>query len=173
MFAPKRMSIPKRMGSANAPTMFPHTVTMYNVTVETDKTSITSKITKHITVLCGVLLEATKAVNVRESGLESADSVSLIIPFCVEATDGITGKKKKYVPPVEFWRSDDKSGLWTLAVSAKDGSTDGNTFFIKGKVVEPDLSIEAIEMMYDHVYDITKVDEMDYGGLAHWEVGAV
>lgn len=173
MPAPKRMNLPKRMGAVNEPAMFPHTVTVYNVTVETDKTSISSEATKHITVLRGVLLEAAKAVNVRKSGLEGADAVILYIPFGIPAVDGVTGEEKTYAPPVEFWRADDKSKLWTLDISAERSSIDGNTFFIKGEVVEPDLSVEDIEMMYDHVYDITKVDEMDYGDLAHWEVGGV
>ncbi len=172
MPAPKRINQPRRM-NAQPPTMFPHTVTIYNVSVETDKTNIQSKTVNHITVLRGVLLEASKAVNVLKSGLESADAVTLYIPFSVKAVDGVTGKKKRYVPPIEFWRAEDRTGLWTLAISSKEAGVDGSTFFIKGEVVEPDASVEQIEMMYDHVYDITKVDEMDYGGLSHWEIGGV
>ncbi len=154
--------------------MFPHTITLCNVSSETDKTTFASVVVNHITILSGVLLDASKAVNVRESGLKGADAVNLYIPFDVSATDGVTGKEKRYVPPIEFWRSEDKSEIWTLSVSStKTSGIDGNTFFIKGVAVEPDGDVEFIEMKYDHVYDITKIDEKDFGGLKHWEIGGV
>lgn len=156
--------------------MFPHTITLYNVSIETDKTTFEDKLTNHITILQGVLLDASKAVNVRESGLEGADAVNLYIPFSVKATDGVTGEEKKYAPPLEFWRAPDKARLWTLSVgSTKTPGVDGNTFFIKGEVVEPDQPVEFIEMKYDNVYDITKIDTKDFGSqeMQHWEVGGV
>lgn len=154
--------------------MFPHTITVYNVSIETDKTTFEDKIVNHITVLRGVLLDASKAVNVRESGLVGADAVNLYIPFDVEAVDGVTGESKQYLDPLEYWKLDDKSGFWTLSVSSKQRSkiTDSDTFFVKGEVVEADASVELIELNYDHVYDITKIDEKDFGGLQHFEVGA-
>ena len=165
------MSRPRRTAAAE-PAMFPHTVTLYNVSVETDKESFTSRTVSHITILRGVLLDACKAVNVRESGLVGADSAMLYIPHGVKAADGITGKPKKYVPPVEFWRMEDKSAAWTLSVSSKNPDVDGNTFFVKGIAVEPERDTQFIEMLYDHVYDITSVDDKDFGGLAHFEIGA-
>lgn len=146
--------------------MFPHTVTIYNVSSEFDKESFEDKMVNHVTILRGVLLDASKAVNVRTSGLEGADSVNLYIPFNVKAVDGVTGAEKRYVGPLEFWSAEDKTGLWTL-------STGGNSFFVKGEAVEPEASVELIEMKYDGVYDITKVDEKDFGQLKHWEVGGV
>lgn len=143
--------------------MFPHTVTVYNVSIETNE-MFEDVTTNHITILHGVLLDASKAVNVRTSGLEGADAVNLYIPFSVEAIDGITREPKQYIPPIEFWRTDDKTGFWTLSDS-------GNTFFVKGEVVEPNRDVQFIEMAYDHVYNVTKVDEKDFGGLQHWEVG--
>lgn len=112
--------------------MFPHTVTIYNVSQETDPATFKDVEKTYITVLRGVLLEASKAANVRQSGLEGADAVNLYIPFSTVAVDGVTGAEKRYVGPQEFWRATDKSGIWTL-------STDGNggtTFFIKGEVVD-------------------------------------
>lgn len=155
--------------------MFPHTVTVYNTEIKTDSDDFESKSIHHITVLRGVLLVASKAVNVLESGLESADAVTLHIPFSVKAVDGITGEETRYVPPVEYWRKTDRSGLWTLSISSRVPGVDGNTFFIKGEVVEPDKSPEMIDMEYDHVYSITKVDTFDFGSPAmqHWEVGGV
>lgn len=147
--------------------MFPHVVTVYNVIIEEDPTTFQEITTNHITVLRGVLLDASKATNVNESGLEGADAVNLYIPFSVEAVDGVTSQERKYVGPVEFWRADDKSGLWTLSVSR-------DSFFVKGEAVHPEWSVQTIEAYYDGVYDITKVDEKDFGSdMAHWEVGGV
>lgn len=173
MHTPKRMNSPRRMNAVRDPTMFPHTITMYNVEIYIDKGDMNSVVINHITILRGVLLEAAKAVNVRESGLEGADAVNLYIPFDAEASDGVTGAAKKYVGPLEFWRAEDKSGIWTMSVgSTKTHGVDGSCFFIKGEAVHPDLDAETIEMMYNHVYDISSIDEKDFGGLQHFEVGA-
>ena len=111
--------------------MFPHTITMYNVEIYTDNTTFKDVLINHITILRGVLLDASKAVNVRESGLEGADAVNLYIPFGVEAMDGVTGKAKKYAAPMEFWRAEDKSGLWTMSVGGtKPRGVDGSCFFV-------------------------------------------
>lgn len=59
--------------------MFPHTITLYNVSIETDTATFEDKLTNHITILQGVLLDATKAVNVRESGMEGPISVDVPI----------------------------------------------------------------------------------------------
>lgn len=145
--------------------MFPHTVTLYNVFTE-ESSSFQETTVNYITVLRGVLLVASKGVNVRKSGLEGADAVRLYIPFSAEAVDGVTGKAKKYLGPLEFWRREDKSGFWTLS----DG---WNCFFIKGEVVEPEASVERIEMKYDGVYNVTKVDCKDFGSpeMQHFQVG--
>lgn len=164
--------------------MFPHTITLYNVSVETDKDTYKSTTVNHITILRGVLLDASKAVNVRESGLEGADAVDLYIPFNVEAVDGLTGEPKRYMPPIEFWRTEDRSEYWTLAITVKAPNLDGYTFFIKGvalppetddegRPIKPEMVARVVEGMYDHVYNITKVDEKDFGSLKHWEVGGV
>lgn len=147
--------------------MFPHTVTIYNVTSEIDKTTLTERLVNHMTILRGVLLDASKAANVTRSGLEGADAVNLYIPFSVNAMDGVTGQEKQYVSPMEFWRMEDKSGHWTLSVTGHGGKT----IFVKGEVVEPDLTEEKISLAYDGVYNVTKVDEKDFGGLPHFEVG--
>ena len=145
----------------------PHTVTIYNVSRETDLSTFDDIDTNNITVLSGVFLDAVKGTNVRESGLESADAVTLYIPFSVTAYDGVSKAEKTYVPPMEYWKAVDKSGVWTL-------SADRNTFFIKGEVVEDvHATEEYINLMNDNVYIVTKVDEKDFGsvGLRHWEVG--
>lgn len=172
-----RMNAPRRLTVPPAPTMFPHTITLYNITAETDKDTFDDIVTNYITILKGVLVDDSKAVNVRESGLVGADAVNLYIPFDVEAADPFTGAGKRYLPPIEFWRSSEMDRHWTLAVSAKGAQLNGYTFFIKGVAlppdgVRPDMVREVVEAMYDDVYNITKIDAKDFGGLRHWEVGA-
>ena len=88
--------------------MFPHTVTLYNVSVEIDPATMKETTVNHITVLEGVLLDAVKGKNVNESGLVDADAVTLYIPTNASATDGVTGEKKRYVGPVEFWNGESR-----------------------------------------------------------------
>lgn len=146
----------------------PHTVTVYNVSQETDKTTFEEVTRLYATVLKGVFLEASKSVNVRESGLEGADAVNLYIPFSVKAVDGVTGAERRYVGPQEYWKAVDRSGLWTLTV---DGNG-GDTFFIKGEYV---TDSETDALLHDDCYSVTKVDAKDFGSsdMQHWEVGGV
>lgn len=144
----------------------PHTVTVYNSVKETDLTTFEEVTRLYVTVLRGVMLQASKGVNVRESGLEGADAVNLYIPFSVEAVDGTTGKPKTYTGPQAFYNAADKSGLWTLSVNG-DG---GTTFFVKGEFVTDN---ETVALSHDDCYNVTKVDEKDFGSvdMRHWEVG--
>jgi len=166
------MNCPRR-ANARRPAMFPHTITLYNVEI-INGPDYDDTIVNHITILRGVFLEACKAINVQKSGLVGADAATLYIPFSVEAVNAVTGKRKRYIPPIEFWRVEDKSGFWTLAITSKEPGVSGNTFFVKGEAVEPDKAMDFIEMKYDHVYDITKIDEKDFGSpdMQHFEVGA-
>lgn len=137
----------------------PHTVTVYSPVED----PVTFEVTQHITVLRGVLVDASKASNVRTSGLEGADSVNLFIPFSVKASDGLSLMDKSYVAPKEFESAADKSGLWTLRIG---------DVFVKGEVVE-DNDFQYINANYDDVYRITKVDKKDFGSesMRHFEVG--
>lgn len=152
--------------------MFPHTVTLYNVRTEFDKSTFQDKTVNHITILRGVLLDASKASNVRKSGLEGADAVNLYIPFDVEAISpsdlaAENPEIKKYVGPKEFWAlsTEDVDKCWTL-------DTSKNTFFVKGVAVESESTTrQLIEAKYEDVYSMTKIDEKDFGSLQHWEVG--
>lgn len=145
----------------------PHTVTIYNVqNEERPETGFTSVETLYITVLRGVFLEAAKAVNVRESGIVSADAANLYIPFNVEAVDGITGAAKTYVRPQEFVAAADRSDKWTLSFSGKGGVT----HFVKGEQI---VSTTTALASLDDCYEVTKVDAKDFGSpdMRHWEVG--
>lgn len=144
----------------------PHTVTVYNTEIVRDPETYKDVVINHITVLQGVLLDASKGENVKATGMESADAVNLYVPFTVQAVDGVTGEAKQYAGAKAFWQAEDKSGLWTF-------STGGNTFFVKGIVTEPDKSFMTIDLKYDDVYLVTKVDAKDFGSpdMQHWEVG--
>ena len=144
----------------------PHTVTLYNVVQETDPGTFQDVEKLYVTVLRGVFLEASKAVNVLESGLEGADAVNLYIPFSVDAKDGTSGKDKRYVGPQEFFSADDKSGMWTLSTKGNGGTT----FFVKGEFVTDNASVA---LAHDDCYNVTKVDMKDFGSedMRHWEVG--
>ena len=118
--------------------MFPHTVTLYNISEDSEY-----HITSNITLLQGVLLDASKGVNVRTSGIEGADAVNLYIPFSVSALDGMR----------------------TLEPGNK-------CFFAKGRILKPGNDFQTINRENDDVYRVTKVDEKDFGGeMSHWEVG--
>ena len=146
--------------------MFPHTVTIYNIVQEIDPATLDEVEKIYITILRGVMLQASKGVNVRESGLEGADAVNLYIPFAVEAVDGVTGEPKTYIGPQSFFKAADKSGLWTLSYKGNGGMT----CFVKGEFVSDDMTVV---LSHDDCYNVTKVDAMDYGSpdMQHWEVG--
>lgn len=155
------MNSPHRMGDERAPTMFPHTATVY---LTGDEDPITFKKISHITVLEGVFYDSVKAVNVRESGLANADSANLLIPCDVKATNGETGEGQTYLPPKEYEISMDKAKHWTILAG-------DNCFFVKGTVVRPELSFQQINASFDFVHKVTVVDPKDFGGLPHFEVG--
>lgn len=143
--------------------ILPHTVTVYNIVTDEDE-NFRSITTNYMTILRGVLVDETKGRNVRESGLESADAVILHIPRGVVAVNAETGKEVAYVEPMDWYNAEDKSGIWTLSV-------DRGTFFIKGEVVEPGMTESYINMKHSGVYTVSSVDNKDFGGLAHFEVG--
>lgn len=157
-------------------TMFPHTITLFTTRSETDKTTLKEVITNYITVLHGVLCDDSKASNVRTSGLEGADAVNLYIPFDVQAIapEDIAADDppiRKYIDPIEFLRLDDedKRKYWTL-------TTGQDTWFVKGEAIpdpswKPEKVYDLINSLHDGVYNVTKVDIKDFGGLQHFEIG--
>lgn len=143
----------------------PHTVTIYNVTEQEDYTPI-----YNVTVIKGVLLDASKGSNVLKSGLENADSVRMFIPFSATALNGKTGEEQSYLPPKLYDNAVDKTRHWTLRTSGATSAT--ACFFVKGEVIE-EGSYGAIDSLYDDVYRVSSVDEKDFGtpDMQHWEVG--
>lgn len=146
--------------------MFPHTVTVYNIIQEEDPSTLKEVTHIYITILRGVMLQASKGANVRESGLEGADAANLYIPFAVEAVDGKTGEAKTYAKPQEFFKSADRNGLWTLSYNGNGGET----VFVKGEFISDNMTVVQY---HDDCYKVTKVDAMDYGSadMRHFEVG--
>lgn len=144
----------------------PHVITLYNSVTETDPKTFEESTTLYATKLAGVFLDASKAVNVRQSGLESADAVDLYIPLGVTALDATSGAVKRYADPQEFSRAEDKNGLWTLSVKG-NGVT---TFFIKGDFVADN---EFTALAHPDCYALTKVDLKDFGSadMRHWQCG--
>lgn len=144
----------------------PHTVTIYNIVRETDPATLDEVTHVYITILRGVMLQASKGANVRESGLEGADAANLYIPFTVEAVDGKTGAAKVYAKPQEFAKAADRSGLWTLSYNGNGGET----VFVKGEFISDNMTVVQY---HDDCYKVTKVDAMDYGSadMRHFEVG--
>lgn len=129
----------------------------------------TGKVEWHRTLLSGtrsggkpaVHWEDNKAVNVITSGLASADAVTVMIWFSVEA------EGKTYLPPSEYAALPPTGvdGYWTL--------TQGQDRLLKGKgpEIDADKTISAVAQR-DGCITITSVDTMDYGHprMHHWEV---
>lgn len=144
--------------------MFPHIVTIYNVFTTTDEETLEDRQVNHITILSGVFCDAKKAENIQGVGLTNADSVNLIIPLDVEAVDGVTGEGQTHLPPLEYEASEEKDRYWTIQPG-------DSCFFVKGKVIQPDMSFQEINASFDDVHKVTSVNTMDFGSLRHWEVG--
>lgn len=140
----------------------PHTVTLINV-VENDDFS-----TDYVaTVLKGVFLDTTNAGNVANNGANSNASVSLFVPFSVDA-HSLTGRRKAFLPPRAF-RGCDTSSFWTLSSHGESSAVP--CFFVKG-IVEGISDYNEMREKYDFVYDVASVRTLDFGSpdMQHWQV---
>lgn len=137
------------------------------------------------TYLSGVNVDLRKAVNVIKSGLEDADSGTIIIPEEVDT------QNKEYIKPVQFQKLGAKSLTVkqvnqlkvqevnqlkiTLLTAEKPIWTLQNGDIIVLGLVDYDIdgenSIANLRKNYDDVYEITSVDAKLKGGLPHWEIG--
>ena len=150
-----------------SPSMFPHTVTVYNTVTETDTSTMQTLKTHFMTLLTGVCLAPVDASKAQANGRNSADTATLYIPLydgIMKATDALTGTEKKFCGPAEFKAAEDKGNLWTLEPGR-------DTFFVKGNVVEPDKSYQDIRQTHDFVFEVTSVNLYDMGGIPNIEVG--
>ena len=112
----------------------------------------------HRTVLDAVFWNSCKGANFRKTGLENADSVTVLIPFSVSP-------EIQYVEPKQWITLIDKTNTWTLQNG--DILVKGNTGY---DIVK---SSKELDQLFDQVRTITKIDAMDFGSrhLQHWEVG--
>lgn len=144
----------------------PHTVSLINV-IEGDDYAMRY----NLTVLHGVMLQASKRTNVNKSGLEDADAVDLFIPFSVQATDA-AGRAKRFVEPKRYAAMESRDGFWTLKSGGSSSAVE--CFFVRGELSEPLSYSEALKTC-DHVYRVTSVDIRDFGSadMQHWQVGGI
>lgn len=135
--------------------MFPHTVTVYNLTEDQD----TFEKVYNITVLRGVLVDTVQAAGSNKSGLLNGDQVVLYIPFSVDAGG------KRFLPEKAYEAIDDKAAYWTLRV--------GKDFFAKGEAVGPGWSFDQANAKHGDVYRVATLGTKDFGSPAmrHWEAG--
>ncbi len=109
------------------------------------------------TVLNGVFWDGVQGCNFLKTGIESADSVFILIPTAVEAD-------KAYLKPKQWTILANKSLNWTLQPG--DTIINGN---ISYEVVKSSKELEQ----FDDCLKITKVDSKNFGSsMDHWEVGA-
>lgn len=138
------------------------------------------------TYLTGVNVDLKKAVNVIKSGLENADSGTIIIPEDVDA------ENKEFTKPIKYKKSVGTKSFITqevdkLLVNQSDDievmylSSESNTWTLNSGdivvlgIVDYDINgentIAHLRENYDDVYEITSVDTKLHGGLPHWEIG--
>ncbi len=127
--------------------MFPHSVTIYN------KYKVAGVEKWQRTFIDRVQWNAIKGSVVRKTGVSSADSLQLIIPYPACTA-------RKYIDPKAWTALEDKSDYWTL----QSGDT-----VIKGSVDYEVVQSSSELKSYDDCLTITSVDAYDYG-IPHWEV---
>lgn len=111
----------------------------------------------HRTVLTGVFWDSLRGANFRKTGLDSADSVNILIPYDVMST-------KAYLSPKVWLSADNKSNFWTL----QPGDT-----ILKGNITYNIVKSSKELDQFDDCFKITKADYKGYGSsMDHWEVGA-
>lgn len=137
------------------------------------------------TYLSGVNVDLKKAVNIIKSGLQNADSGTIIIPEEVDTQD------KEYKKPIQFQKLSVKaltvgqvvqltvSEIHNIKVKLLTGENQfwtlqSGDIVVLGLVkydINEEKTIANLRQNYDDVYEITTVDTKLKGGLPHWEVG--
>lgn len=138
-------------------------ITIYNKCYD-EETQSYSKYKR--TYIKGVNIQIDKAVSVGDKGLNTADNVSVYIPFTADFSN------KKYIKPKEYDRLSDKDKEYYFTIGKGD-------IIVKG-IIDFDITgrdkntIKHLNNLYDDVYTITNISTNDFGSLSmqHWEVGA-
>lgn len=130
--------------------MFPDTVTIYNKFTE-------AGIEKwQRTVISGVFWSSIKGATMRKTGVQSVDSVQLIIPMTANAA------RASYQEPLAWSASANKADSWTLQ---------SGDVVLLGSIDTEILKSTKELQGYDSRLVITSVDTKHFGGgMAHWEV---
>lgn len=115
--------------------------------------------TYHKTTINRAVWENTRAANIIKSGMMTADSVTVFLPFS-EGTN--------YLKPTAWNKLDAKVGKWTLQPG---------DILVKGEIADTigsAFTITDLNGKYDDIVRITTVDTMDNGSesMKHWRVGA-
>lgn len=140
----------------------PHTVTIYNE-FRSQNADFEETTTQYITVLRGVFLDCVNGTSQNSGGQNAANSAALYIPLDVNARSA-DGRPQRYAGAAEFINAECRAGLWTIIP--------GDTFFVKGEVIESGKSFEYINSHHDNVFRVTRADMKDFGtaDMQHIEV---
>lgn len=139
--------------------------TLYNY----DRDKKTGKVTYRRTVLENVFWDDSKQSNVLKSGLTSAESVNVCVPFDVK-TNG-----KTYVSPKTYMNSEDKENIFTFVANSQDlivkGTIDYEVDNTSNQTISESLSY--MKNNFDYVMTVSVVDMKDFGSkhMQHWELG--
>ena len=138
------------------------------------------------TYLTGVNIDLTKAVNVIKSGLENANTGTIVIPEDIDSQGKVFLSPKKYkkarvynpltvkevneatvknINEIKVFLLSKAEEVWTLQPG------DIIVANLVNYVIKNDNTIKKLRDEYDDVYEIVTVDTKLKGGLPHWEVG--
>ena len=140
----------------------PHSVTVYNARRDG---------TVWIAFLEGVFLDTSRGRGVMKNGAAGDDSAALFIPADCRAVDPLSGQELRFCTAGEFDRLENRDGFWT--VGPRDGRSCADCFFVRGKVVEPEMSFGSIRDRYEDVFRVSSAAVQDFGSadMRHWQIG--
>lgn len=140
----------------------PHSVTIYNAGPDGEMC---------ITFLEGVLLETGTGGRIMKNGVVSDGAAVLYVPFDCPAVNAVTGQAQTFCLPEEFDRMEDRAGYWTAG--SRDTRAAAGCFFVKGRVVEPELDFAEIKDRFHGVFRVSSLDVRDFGSvnMRHWQIG--
>jgi len=140
----------------------PHSVTVYNICRDG---------TVCIAFLDGVFLNASSGGGVMKYGAVSEDAAALFIPLDCRAVDPAGGQEQSFCEPGAFDRLDNRGAFWTIVI--RDRRSCADCFFVRGKVVAPELSFAEIRDRYADVFRVSSAAVRDFGSerMRHWQIG--
>ena len=140
----------------------PHSVTVYNACRDG---------TVWIAFLEGVFLDTSGGCGVMKNGAVGDDSAALFIPADCRAVDPRSGQTLRFCGAGDFDRLENCGGFWT--VGPRDGRSCADCFFVRGMVVEPEMSFGSIRDRYEDVFRVSSAAVQDFGSadMRHWQIG--